>query len=186
MKEQAKSFRPFNLKLENRNLKLRNRGFTFFELAVAIVIIGVLATVLLDRLHYYQELAEKAAMETAVRTIKTGLQVRLAELIVTNRQAEAAALENEDPIKWLDEKPANYGGTYRERPERGNWYFDASARQLVYVVNTGNRLELVVALEPKEIRFRARLLRDRINTSGGAVESVTGVTLAPVQSYRWS
>ena len=131
-------------------------------------------------------LAEKAAMETAVRTIKTGLQVRLAELIVTNRQAEAAALENEDPIKWLDEKPANYGGTYREPPERGNWYFDASPRQLVYVVNTGNRLELVVALEPKEIRFRARLLRDRINTSGGAVESVTGVTLAPVQSYRWS
>jgi general secretion pathway protein G len=72
------------------------------ELAVAISIIAVLATVLLDRLAYYKEMAEKAAMESMVRIIKTGLQIRLAELIIGNRQAQAAALEADDPTQWLD------------------------------------------------------------------------------------
>lgn len=156
------------------------------ELVIVIAIYSVLIGVLLDRLNYYQELAERAAMESTLRTIKTGLQIKLAELIITNREVEAASLEAEDPIKWLDQKPANYAGDYREPPERGAWYFDASERQLVYVVNTGNRLELDTVSRVKQIRFRARLLKDKIPFSGATIESVTGVTLAPVYPYRWS
>ena len=134
---------------------------------MGIVIISVLAAVLLDRLAYYQEMAEKAAMESTVRVIKTGLQIRLAELIIANRQGEAAKLETEDPMQWLDPRPANYAGAYREPPTLGSWYFDATARQLVYVVNTGNRLDLDAAADAKQIRFRARLLKDRLNVGGG-------------------
>jgi len=64
-------------------------GFTLLELGVAITAIAVLAVLLLNRLHIYQEMAEKAAMESTLRLIKTGLQIRLAELIITNRQGEA-------------------------------------------------------------------------------------------------
>ena len=149
------------------------------------MIISVLAAVLLNRLAYYQEMAEKAAMESTVRVIKTGLQIRLAELIIGNRQGEAATLEAEDPMLWLDRRPANYGGAYREPPRLGRWYFDAAARQLVYVVNTGNRLDLATAADAKQIRFRAQLLKDRLNVGGAAVESVTGVTLTAVTPYRW-
>jgi general secretion pathway protein G len=156
------------------------------ELVIVIAIYSALIGVLLTRLNYYQELAEKAAMESTVRVIKTGLQIRLAELIITNRQGEAARLEAEDPMQWLDQKPANYAGSYREPPEPGAWYFDASERQLVYVVNTGNRLDLDAASRAKQIRFRARLLKDKIQFGGATIESVTGVTLAPVVPYRWS
>ena len=152
---------------------------------MVIVIFSVLATVLLDRLGYYQELAEKAAMEATVRGIKTGLQIRLAELIIANRQAEAGALETEDPVRWLESKPSNYGGAYPEQPRTGIWYFDGSERHLVYVVGTGNRLEIDTAWGAKQVRFRARLLRDRVKTGSGTVESVTGITLAPVLPYRW-
>ena len=76
-----------NLEPGTWNAKWRKRGFTLVELAVAISVIAVLAAVLLNRLAYYKELAEKAAMESMVRIIKTGLQIRLAELIITNRQA---------------------------------------------------------------------------------------------------
>jgi general secretion pathway protein G len=167
------------------NSKRREHGFTLFELAVAVVIISVLSWVLLARLAYYREQAEKAAMESAVRVIKTGLQIRLAELIIGNRQREARTLELEDPMQWLEPRLANYAGAYREPPTLGKWYFDASARQLVYVVNTGNRLDLATAAGTKQIRFRAQLLWDRRNVGGAVVESVTGVTLTAATPYRW-
>lgn len=164
---------------------MRQRGFNLFELVVALALIAALAAVLLDRLAYYQEMAEKAAMDSTLRVLKTGLQIRLAELIIGNRQGEAAALETEDPMRWLDPPPVNYAGAYREPPNFGKWYFDAKARQLVYVVSQGNRLELAASADSQQIRFRTQLLKDRVNVAGGAVESVTGVTLTPVTPYRW-
>jgi general secretion pathway protein G len=177
--------RTSNFKLQTSNFKLRERGYTLFELVVAFVLVSTLAAVLLSRLVYYQEMAEKAAMESTVRVIKTGLQIRLAELIIGNRQGEAATLEVRDPMQWLDAQPANYGGAYREPPTLGKWYFDATARQLVYVVNTGSRLDLATAADAKQIRFRAQLLKDRLNVGGAVVESVTGITLTAVTPYRW-
>jgi general secretion pathway protein G len=160
-------------------------GSSLFEFVIALIIISVLATVLLSRLGYYKEMLEKAAMEATLRNIKTGLQVQLAELIVTNRQSQAARLENEDPLQWLDEKPLNYGGSYRAPPVAGTWYFDQGSRELVYVVNTGSRLELDTGTSPKQVRFRARLLKDRLNLFGNGVEGVAGVSLLPVRPYRW-
>lgn len=162
-------------------------GFTLFELAVCVLVIGVLATVLLNRLGFYQEMAEKAAMESTARVLKTGLQIRLAELIIANRQSEADVLEREDPVQWLEKRPVNYGGVFHDYPRPGTWYFDERERQLVYVVNTGSRLEPDGQTEsnPKQVRFRARLLKDQVQIAGGPVESVTGITLMPVIPYRW-
>ena len=160
-------------------------GFSMFELLACIIIISVLAAVLLNRLEYYKEMLEKAAMESTLRTIKTGLQIRLAELIVTNRQGQASELETEDPVRWLDNKPPNYAGSYRIPPEAATWYFDAGERQLVYVVNSGSRLDLDAGPGPKQVRFRVRLLKDRLQIFGIGVESVTGVALSPVKPYRW-
>jgi general secretion pathway protein G len=170
----------------NTEWRSRGRGFTLLELVVAIAVIGVLAAVLLARLAYYQEMAEKAAMEATLATIKTGLQLQLAELILTNRQAEASRLETEDPVRWLEQKPANYAGAYREPPEPGTWYYDAPRRELVYTVNTGSRLALADGAPGKELRFRARLIRDRARFGGEEVEGVSGVVLVPVRPYRWS
>lgn len=161
------------------------RGFSLFELVVCLIVISVLAAVLLSRLGYYQEMAEKAAMESTLRLIKTGLQIRLAELIVTNRQSEAARLEIEDPVQWLDEKPPNYGGAYSSPSNAGTWYFDATRHELVYVVITGSRLKLDNALSPKQIRFRVRLIKDRLKLLGTEVEGANGVALSPVMTYRW-
>jgi type II secretory pathway pseudopilin PulG len=175
----------WNLEPGTRNRRPRERGYTLFELVVAFVLVSTLAAVLLNRLVYYQEMAEKAAMESLVRVIKTGLQIRLAELIIGNRQGEAGTLEGENPMQWLEAPPANYGGAYFETPAIGQWYFDARERQLVYVVNTGNRLDLATTADAKQIRFRAQLLKDRLNVGGAVVESVTGVTLTAVTPYRW-
>ena len=163
----------------------RAAGFTLVELAVSIAVIAVAAALLLNRLGYHQEMAEKAAMEAVARAVKTGLQLRLADLIATHRQGEAAALEVENPMRWLAARPDNYDGIYSAGAERGKWYFDPGRRHLVYVVNAGDRLEIGTGSEAKEIRFQARLLKDRVSFAGGAVESVTTVTLSPVTPYKW-
>ena len=168
-----------------RHGRRESRGFTLVELAVAIAVIAVAAALLLNRLAYHQEMAEKAAMESVARAVKTGLQLRLADLIATHRQGQAAALEVEDPMRWLEARPDNYGGVYGAGAERGKWYFDTGRSHLVYVVNAGDRLEIGTGAAAKEIRFQARLLRDRVTFAGGAVESVTAVALNPVTPYKW-
>lgn len=161
------------------------RGFTLLELVVCVLVISALVTALLERLAYYQELAEKAAMESTARVVKTGLQIRLAQLIIANQQAEAAALETGDPTQWLEVRPANYDGPWRESAEPGNWYFDGPRRELVYVARTATRLEIGGQPDYRQLRFRVRLLKDTLQVAGGQVESVTGVTLLPVTAYRW-
>lgn len=163
----------------------RHRGFTLIELVVVIVIISVLATVALRRLTVYQELAEKTAMESTLSTIKTGLQIRLAELIIANRQSEAKRLENGNPMQWLAEEPANYGGVYHQAAESGNWYYDERQHELVYVVHTGEFLTVEAAGDGKQLRFRTKVLRSHIETGGAKIETVTGVTLVPVYPYHW-
>ena len=52
------------------------RGLTLFEFVVSLTVVMVFAGVLLERLRFYQEAAEKAAMEYTVSTLKTALQIR--------------------------------------------------------------------------------------------------------------
>jgi len=163
----------------------RHRGFTLIELVVVIVIISVLATVALHRLTVYQELAEKTAMESTLRIIKTGLQIRLAELIMANRQREATLLEQSNPMQWLVETPANYGGVYRRPAEGGNWYYDEHRHELVYVVHTGEFLTTEATGDEKQLRFRIELLMGYVETGLVKIKTVTGVTLVPVHPYRW-
>lgn len=165
--------------------RARGRGFTLFELAVCVVLIGALATVLLERLGRYQEMAERAAMEATLRLVKTGLQIRLAELIVTNREALAGRLEIDNPLHWLERRPVNYGGPWQPPGIPGNWYFDERARELVYVANAASRLEFDAGMAAKTLRFHPRVLRNRVWVAGRPVESVSGVTIEPVRRYRW-
>jgi prepilin-type N-terminal cleavage/methylation domain-containing protein len=173
-----------NLKPETINLKLRSRGFALIELMLVVIIVGMLATVVLDRMLYYQERAEKAVMDATLAAIKMGLQVRLAELIITNRQAAVAQLERDNPMLWLDEPPSTYRGEYRSPAETGNWYFAADARQLVYVPNKTSYLQWNQA-DSRELRFQVRLRYDDIETVAGKVRAPTGIAIVPAQPYRW-
>lgn len=167
------------------NRKLCARGFVLLELVVALLIISVLIAVLLDRFRFYQEKAEQATMEYTLQAIKTGLQIRLAELIITRRQQEATQLEVENPTQWLSKMPADYAGDYSEPPQSGAWYYDVPVRQLVYVPHNNTHLEVARTGGVKQLRFSIKIVKYHMVINGSQVDGVAAVRLVPVYPYRW-
>ncbi len=159
-------------------------GFTLLELVLVMIVVSVLATAAMERLRYYQERAEQMAMEETLAAIKMGLQVRLAELIMSNRTWDAVELERENPTRWLTGPPANYAGAYDNSPTAGKWYFAAESRQLVYVPN--NRSYLQGGENGSQaLRFQAKVNYVNVETPTGMARVPSSIALMPAFPYRW-
>jgi len=161
------------------------RGFSLLELAVVAVVLSVVVAVLLNRLAFYQEAAERARFESTLRIYKTAVQIRLAELILERREGEAGMLEVENPTRWLSEKPTDYAGEYPRQPEPGAWYFDSGTRELVYVANSASGLVVSADNRMKQLRFRVRIIYQAINAGGKPILGIGGVAITPSAAYRW-
>lgn len=165
----------------------RQPGASLFELLVCLALIGVFMLVFLERVLYYQEYAEKTAMDMTVANIRTGLRYRVADLMLANRMSEIPTLADENPMNWLAGKPDNYLGerasALAANPD-GMWYFDQQKRELVYTVNN-RRHFLPSAYGDFAVRFRAMRLKAPVAVSGSRATGETWVTLALVSDYRW-
>lgn len=166
-------------------------GATLLEFAVVASVLGVLALVLLDRLAYYQEWAEKANMESTAAALKSALRMEFSTLMMEGRMREGSALARQNPMSWLDLKPANYLGEFDgaapDVPPRGNWYYDRRALELVYRVNQG-RYFTPDSRGRREVRFRVALIYDEMVENQGAGASPmapSGVKLTLVEIYKW-
>jgi len=119
----------------------RARGFSLLEFAVTFALIAILAGALLERLVYYRERAEKAAMEQVAMDLRSSVNLRVAELVLENRFADLDKLVLQNPFDLLVRKPQNYLGVLdnpsQERMTPGNWYFDKSTKEVVYCPDLG-------------------------------------------------
>jgi len=161
-------------------------GLTLIELVIVVCIIGLLAAALLNRLRFYQEAAEKAAMEYNVGALKSALQLQVAALLVRGEERKIASLAGVNPVAWLAEPPLGYRGEFRA-PEpavpRGSWYFDATRSELVYVPDLDDHLERL-ADGSKRLRFRTRL--DYEPGDGNAERKrLARIRIEPVMPYVW-
>ena len=161
------------------------RGFSLLELTVVAVVLSVLMAVLLNRLAFYQEAAERARFESTLRIYKTAVKIRLAELILERREGEARMLEVENPTLWLSEKPTEYAGEYPRQPEPGHWYFDGGTRELVYVPNSAAGLVVTADNRMRQLRFRVKIIYQPINAGGKPILGIGGVSITPSAAYRW-
>jgi type II secretory pathway pseudopilin PulG len=169
-----------------RRSRARAAGFSALELTTAIALIAIFASVLLDRLLYYQEAYEKASMEYWANAIKLGLQIRVGHLMAQNRVVDYAEVARENPIGWLDQPPPGYRGeviaTGNPQIAPRSWYYDRTRRELVYVVGQSRYL-LPDADGKARVHFRVKVVRP-----DGALNRdsmVLGLQFAPVESYRW-
>jgi prepilin-type N-terminal cleavage/methylation domain-containing protein len=170
----------------SRTARLRGAGFSLLELTVCIVLIGVFAGVLFDRLLYYEEVAEKAVVELQATTLKVALQVHVGDLISRNQKLDYAVIARENPMRWLEQPLPGYRGEFSTDAAadlpKGSWYFDRSNAQLVYVVKLDRHFR-PVSDGPTRLRWCMRPLRPE-----GALAkdgSVVGLQFVPVVPYRW-
>ncbi len=164
-------------------------GFSRLEAMVALLIIALVATVLLDRLFYYQELAEKARMEYTISRLKSGLRLKKAGLLVSGRAQDAVLLAQQNPMDWLEDKPDNYVGEFSGSDDKlhaGSWYFDMGRRELVYQLRQAEHFQTNGAGR-QEVRLKIVLLVNRVDRANGSNEGdvTNSVGIELVQPYHW-
>lgn len=158
------------------------------ELLVAAVLIAIVAALLLERLTRYQEYAEKAVMEATIAHMRSGLRVRVAELIIAGSLAQLQQVRQENPVGWLETPPANYLGEIPAAAAApGNWYFDRDARELVYRPRHTRFFEPLQNGTVAEVRLQVRPAG--AGESGDAREKeqrpLEGLRLVVANGYRW-
>jgi general secretion pathway protein G len=167
------------------------RAFTLIELIAVLLVIAVLAALLADRLLYYQERAEKAAMEQVVVVLRSALQMRAAGLLVRGRIEDIKQLETENPMNWLAERPENYLGVFAGAPPDdlgpGKWYFDGQRKLLVYL--PARTRHLVAGKDGQAaIRFQVRIDVGPLPGEEGRADPLRGIgrmELIAVEPYNW-
>src|SRR5712664_2312082 len=162
-------------------------GASFVEFAVCMALIGIFVGVLLERSLYYQEYAEKTAMESTAQNIRTGLRYKVADLILANRVSAIQTLADENPMDWLAEKPPNYLGELDSAPTdepKGQWYFDKRDRELVYTVD--NRRHFSPSMyRDFTVRYRAMRVSTGTVTESSPGSADTWVSLVLLGEYDW-
>ena len=118
----------------------RIRGATRFEFTVCIVVMGLLAGVLLNRLLEWRVQSERTAAYHVVGALRTALAAREAQLVTAAGRDAALSLMQENPMHWLLRHPPNYLGEYYSPDlstlRRGAWFFDRTDRTVNYVLSS--------------------------------------------------
>ena len=111
-------------------------GISKFEFAVVVSVVAILAGILLARLIKNESVAERLYLDVSVHSMQKALKVRQGNLMNTHRQVDYAALAKENPVDWLEKKPAGYAGAVEnvdpEAVEDGAWVYDPAQGELLY------------------------------------------------------
>ena len=165
-------------------------GFTLIELIVVIIIVVILAGMFLLRVPFYQEQAEKAAMQQVEGAIQSALVLRYGALMTRGaaNEKELSQLANDNPMNWLQQKPKNYAGEFFAPSPRavtpGQWVFDLQSRDLIYILDHGDNFTPGKDGN-KWIRFHVQLgYETKLGNSDSGKELVSSL-FAPSEPYRW-
>ncbi len=160
-----------------------NRQRNYLQSALYVMIVGILAAVLLERLLTYAEVAEKAAMEATLSRLHAGLYTRVAILALRGEYEALEALQGQSPFAAAEVQSANYLGEFVGVPPgaaaEGKWIFDRLRRELIYVPS----LKRYLYLELNE--GNAAGLRFRMEVQKTSKNTYTGVTIRQVGGARW-
>lgn len=143
------------------------RGANKFEFAVIVVIFGILATILLVRLHGIEVEAERTEVDLTVRNIRVGIQLAIGERIMRGEEDRIVEVAQGSPIDFLGHRPRGFTDD-KAAETSGQWAYNPVVRELIYLPRLPQAFDGAA-----ELRWRYVA---RVDSSGKAV----GASLIPM------
>lgn len=161
------------------------------ELAISVIIVGVLIGIVAYRANKLMAQAERVNVVQVTGQIRAALGLAVVARVARGQLAAAAGLAASNPMDLLQTRPPNYLGALSDpdpaqiRP--GNWYFDSRTGYLVYRVQHTDDFETALP-GPARAEFVIRL-RYRDGDGNGrytaAGDTLYGVDFVPAAPFRW-
>jgi hypothetical protein len=149
------------------------RSLTRLELALYAALIGVAIALFADRLLDTMEIAEATAVDVTLSRINSAINVQLAADRFIGRLPAIAEAMQRNPFEVARMSPGNFLGELEEPDlellDRGNWLFDRTRKELVYLPRLRRGLQA-----PESV------LRFRLERRGA-----DAYVLVPVRPYSW-
>lgn len=160
-----------------------HRQRNYLQSALYVIVAGICATILLERLLAYTEAAEKYAMEATLSRLHAALYARVAYYAMRREFSAIEAMPGVSPFVTAEAAASNYLGEFDGVPAEasgGRWLFDRGRRELVYLPRMSRFLKGGAGTgAPAYLRFKVQLAES-------PQKSYTGVALEPVEAYRWA
>lgn len=138
----------------------KQHGASLLEFALVVVIVGILTTVLLQRIRHYQDEADAVAVRMTVANLRTALEIKVAHGKLPGGTIDLTILTEQNPFDWLKDKPANYVGEYFSPSDadigEGNWCFDRTDKSVIYLLNLRSGF---LDASTKRLKYKVKLLR---------------------------
>ena len=126
----------------------------YYEFAVVVVIISVLALVLINALGRAQTDMEEAMVQAEAAAIRS----QLLEVLAHREGFGGTLPKSDNPLDWVATLPPNYRGALDRAPaEEGIWYFDTGTGELVYRFQDGHSARFRLSREAGRTDSRAGL-----------------------------
>lgn len=107
----------------------------YYEFALVITIISILAIVLLQSLQRVKGNMEEANVQSEAAAIRA----QLIEVLAHREVFGGSLPKSDNPLDWVSNRPASYLGVRDVTPkETAVWYFDANAGELIYLFQDGH------------------------------------------------
>ena len=152
-------------------------GFPLHEIALCVVVAGIVIGVLAERLDTLLEFSEKSAVETQLMNMRSGLRLEKARRIATGQSLQN--LVGCNPLDFLAQHPAGQNnGKLIASPESlksGAWFYESKPSVLVYRPTRSRHLKLPQAGADK------RLVWKIMPPSAGAKD----VDIVAITPYQW-
>lgn len=103
----------------------QQRGRGKLEIAVALIIFGILAHLLLERLVAVEHETERLEVSLTVRHIHLGIKLAIGEHLMRGEDPPMATLLQRNPLDFLEYGKVGGGGTAR-------WQYDPPSHTLSY------------------------------------------------------
>lgn len=126
----------------------------YYEFAVVVVLISILAVVLMHALGRARGDMEEAMVQAEAAAIRS----QLLETVAHRETFGGALPQSDNPLDWVAAVPPDYRGALDQAPqEKGIWYFDRQAGELVYRFRDGHAARFRLSREAGKTESRGVL-----------------------------